>query len=186
MTMMSFKQLNKECLSALCLPSVTHGFCSVWKSQMLIGWADVCLEALHSDCFCCMWYLLSRNPVFWLLLLYVVFVMFGNHAFSLDEYPSSPAGGSFFVVPALWLVEWFTVVWRRRPQYLKCFCNIRNKFVTEFFEGIYLKKEYQSRLNFCGESKSRLEIKEFLVDMLFLGGGGLKKVYIHTHARQTR
>ena len=27
--------------------------------------------------------------------------------------------------------------------------------------------KYQSRLNFCGESKSRLEIKEFSVDMPF-------------------
>ena len=49
---------NKECLSALCHTAVTHGFCCVWKCQMLIAWATVCLEILHSNCFCCMWYLL--------------------------------------------------------------------------------------------------------------------------------
>ena len=43
------------------------------------------------------------------------------------------------------------------------------------------QQEYQSILNFCGESKSRLEIKEFPVDMPFPGEGGLKKVYTHTH-----
>ena len=34
-----------------------------------------------------------------------------------------------------------------------------------------IKNKYQSRLNFCGESKSRLEIKEFPVDMPFPGEG---------------
>ena len=32
------------------------------------------------------------------------------------------------------------------------------------------KNKYQSRINFCGESKSRLEIKEFPVDMPFPEG----------------
>ena len=39
---------------------------------------------------------------------------------------------------------------------------------------------------FCGESKSRLEIKEFPVEMPFLGGGGVPlfwSTYIHTHDR---
>ena len=29
--------LNKECFSALCRTSVTHGFCCVWSGWMLIG-----------------------------------------------------------------------------------------------------------------------------------------------------
>ena len=40
-----------------------------------------------------------------------------------------------------------------------------------------------SRLIFCGESKSGLEIKEFPVEMPFLGGIPLILVYIHTHDR---
>ena len=43
---------------------------------------------------------MSGSLAFSLLLLYVVFVMSGNAAFSLDEHPSSPEGGSIFVVPA--------------------------------------------------------------------------------------
>ena len=39
-------------------------------------WYLLCLEILHSDCFCCMWYC--------------------YHAFSLDECPSSPADGRIF------------------------------------------------------------------------------------------
>ena len=33
-------------------------------------------------------------------LFHVVFVVSGNPAFSLDEFPSFPEGGSIFVVPA--------------------------------------------------------------------------------------
>ena len=44
------------------------------------------------------------------------------------------------------------------------------------------QQEYQSTLNFCGESKSRLEIKEFPVDMPFPGEGVLKRsTHTHTH-----
>ena len=42
-------------------------------------------------------FVVSRNLAFSLLLLHVVFVMFGNHAFSLEECPSSPAGGSILL-----------------------------------------------------------------------------------------
>ena len=42
----------------------------------------------------------SGNLAFLLLLLHVVFVISGNPTFSLDEHPSSPEGGSIFVVPA--------------------------------------------------------------------------------------
>ena len=54
-------------------------------------WYLLCLEILHSDCFCCMWYF--------------------YHAFSLDEHPSSPAGGRIFCCPCI-LIGW--VVWRRK------------------------------------------------------------------------
>ena len=38
------------------------------------------------------------NPAPSLLLVHVVFVVSGNHVFSLGEQPSSPEGGSIFVV----------------------------------------------------------------------------------------
>ena len=60
-------------------------------------WFLLCLEMPHahwqSGC-------VSRNPAFWLLLLHIVFVVSGNPAFLLGEYPSFPKGGSIFVVPA--------------------------------------------------------------------------------------
>ena len=43
-------------------------------------------------------FVVSGNSVLSLLLLHVVFVMTGNPAFSLGEWPSSPKGGSIFVV----------------------------------------------------------------------------------------
>ena len=45
----------------------------------------VCLEGLHSDCFCCMWYC--------------------YHAFSLDECPFSPVGGRIFCCAYI-LIGW--------------------------------------------------------------------------------
>ena len=48
--------------------------------------------------------------------------------------------------------------------------------------------KYHSRLNFCGESKSGLEIKEFPVEMPFPAVGGgvpLFGLHIHTHTRMT-
>ena len=60
-------------------------------------------------------------------------------------------------------------------------CNIRNKFVTELFERDPFKNKYHSRLIFCGESKSGLEIKEFPVEMLFPGGGGRVPLFWSTH-----
>ena len=56
---------NKECFSALRRTSVTCGFCCL--EQLDADWLNscVCLEALHSDCFYCMWYLfVTRNPAF--------------------------------------------------------------------------------------------------------------------------
>ena len=44
-----------------------------------------------------MFFVVSGNPAFSLLLLHVVFVVSGNPAFSLGEHPS-PEGGSIFVV----------------------------------------------------------------------------------------
>ena len=44
----------------------------------------VCLEGLHSDCFCCMWYC--------------------YHAFSLDECPFCPVGGRIFCCCACILI----------------------------------------------------------------------------------
>ena len=69
------------------LVSIVSGFGNTWFLLHLeipdADWLSgcVCLDTLHSDCFCCMWYLLS-----------------GNAAFSLD-FPSHE-GGSIFVVPA--------------------------------------------------------------------------------------
>ena len=83
---------NKECLSALCSALVTHGFllCLEWLDANWLS-SCVCLEALHSDCFCCMWFLLYLEIVH-------------SHWMSAS---SSPAGGSIFVVPTFWLAEWF-------------------------------------------------------------------------------
>ena len=39
------------------------------------------------------------------------------------------------------------------------------------------EKEYHSSVNFHGDPKSGLEIKNFLVDMLFLEGGGLTHIH---------
>ena len=43
----------------------------------------------------CVW-----KPCILIASVYVVFVMSGNAAFSLDEHPSSTEGGRIFVVPA--------------------------------------------------------------------------------------
>ena len=58
----------------------------------------VCLEALHSDCFYCMWYLLCLE-----ILHSDCFccMWYCYHAFSLDECPSSPAGGRIFCCPCI-------------------------------------------------------------------------------------
>ena len=90
---------NKECFSALCCASVAHGFCCVWSGWMLIGLNScVCLEALHSDCFYCMWYLLCLE----ILHSHCFCCMwYCYHAFSLDECPSSPAGGRIFCCPCI-------------------------------------------------------------------------------------
>ena len=60
-------------------------------------WLLLCLEIL-----CAHWLssCVSRNPVFSLVLLHVVFVVSRNPAFSLGECPSFPEGGSIFIVPA--------------------------------------------------------------------------------------
>ena len=41
---------------------------------------------------------MSGNPILSLFLLHVVFVVSGNPTFSLGEQPSSPEGGSMFVI----------------------------------------------------------------------------------------
>ena len=68
---------------------------------------------------------MSGNPAFLLLLLHMVFVVSGNPAFSLGEWPSFPEVGSIFVVPAFWLAERFG---EEGGLYfsngLKQFCNI--------------------------------------------------------------
>ena len=60
-------------------------------------WFLFCLEILHahwlSGC-------VSGNPTLSLVLLHVVFIMFGIPTFLLGEYPSFPEGDSIFVVPA--------------------------------------------------------------------------------------
>ena len=104
----------------------------------------VCLEGLHSDCFCCIWYC--------------------YHAFSLDECPFCPVGSRIFY----------------------CACILIGWVVCSGLEKDPFKNKYHSRLIFCGESKSGLEIKEFPVEMPFLGGRGVPlfwSTYIHTHDR---
>ena len=83
--------------SALCHTSVTCGFCCVWKSYILIGWAVffskrwqhflqhvvlLCLEILHSHWLSSLLlqcsFVVSGNHAFSLLLFHVVFVMTGN------------------------------------------------------------------------------------------------------------
>ena len=44
---------------------------------------------------------MSGNPTLSLVMLHVVFVVSGNPAFSLGVQPSSPEGGSIFVVTAI-------------------------------------------------------------------------------------
>ena len=62
--------------------SIVPHFGNTWfllcLEQLDADWLSscVCLEALHSDCFCCMWYC--------------------YHAFSLDECPFCPVGGRIF------------------------------------------------------------------------------------------
>ena len=51
-------------------------------------------------------FVMSRNPALSLVLLHVVLVS-RNPTFSLGEQPSSPEGGSIFIIPAFWLAEWF-------------------------------------------------------------------------------
>ena len=70
------KRLTSNALSALCRASIT---CVFFVSRN---------PAFSSTCS----FVVSGNPAFSLLLLHVVF--------SLGEQPSSPEGGSIFVVPA--------------------------------------------------------------------------------------
>ena len=62
--------------------SIVPRFSNMWfllcLEQLDADWFSscVCLEGLHSDCFCCMWYC--------------------YHAFSLDECPFCPVGGRIF------------------------------------------------------------------------------------------
>ena len=58
-------------------------------------WSLLYLEILQSHGLSSL--LVSGNPAVSLLLLHVVFVS-RNPAFSLDEWPSSPEGGSIFVI----------------------------------------------------------------------------------------
>ena len=94
--------------------SIVPRFGNTWF-LLRLEWLDadwlngcVCLEALHSDCFYCMWYLLCLE-----ILHSDCFccMWYCYHAYSLDECPSSPAGGRIFCCPCI-LIGW--VVWRRK------------------------------------------------------------------------
>ena len=94
--------------------SIVPRFGNTWV-LLCLAWLDadwlngcVCLESLHSDCFCCMWYLLCLE-----ILQSDCFccMWYCYHAFSLDECPSSPAGGRIFCCPCI-LIGW--VIWRRK------------------------------------------------------------------------
>ena len=72
---------KKNCKQGM-LFSIVPCFGNRWF-LLCLEWLDadwlsgcVCLEGLHSDCFCCMWYC--------------------YHAFSLDECPFCPVGGRIF------------------------------------------------------------------------------------------
>ena len=91
-----------------CCTSVTHGFCCIWKFQMH-------LEMLHSDCFCCMWYLICLEILHshWMSsLLQKKAALFLSLHSDWQSALQSFGGGLLF------------------SNGLKWFCNIRNKFVT--------------------------------------------------------
>ena len=84
--------------------SIVPRFGNTWF-LLCLEWLDadwlngcVCLEALHSDCFYCMWYLLCLE-----ILHSDCFccMWYCYHAFSLDECPSSPVGGRIFCCPCI-------------------------------------------------------------------------------------
>ena len=94
--------------------SIVPCFDNTWF-LLCLEWLDadwlngcVCLEALHSDCFYCMWYLLCLE-----ILHSDCFCCMWHcyHVFSLDECPSSPAGGRISCCPCI-LIGW--VIWRRK------------------------------------------------------------------------
>ena len=75
-------------------------WCLLCLERLDADWLNgcMCLEALHSDCFYCMWYLLCLE-----ILHSDCFccTWYCYHAFSLDECPSSPAGGRIFCCPCI-------------------------------------------------------------------------------------
>ena len=57
--------------------------------------------------------------------------------------PSSPKGGNISVVRAFLHSDWVSGLEKKEPQFFKWFqivLNIRNKFVAELLEEIYLKR----------------------------------------------
>ena len=87
----------------------------------------VCLEVLHSDCFCCMWYLLCLE-------------MLHSHWMSALLLQKR----QHFCCPCI-LIGWVVCSTLEKKEASifqmasNSFCNIRNKFITELFEEIYLK-----------------------------------------------
>ena len=129
----------------------------------------VCLEALHSDCFCCMRYLLCLEMLHshWmsaLLLHKIAAILVSPHFDWLSGLQWFGEEGGLHCSNGLKVLKYYQLI-----------CN--KAIWRDLFE-----KKYHSRLNFGGDPNSRLEIKKFPVDMPFLGwGGGVLKRSTHIH-----
>ena len=88
---------HKEGMLFSIVPRLGNTWFLLCLEQLDADWLNgcVCLEALHSDCFYCMWYLLCLE-----ILHSDCFccMWYCYHPFSLDECPS-PAGGRIFCFP---------------------------------------------------------------------------------------
>ena len=112
-------------------------------------------------------FVVSRNPAFWLLLLHVVLLS----CILIGWVPFFSSRWQDFLLSLH--SNWLSGLEKKEVSIVEM---ASNSFVISEINLIRViwrhpfKNKYQSRINFCGESKSGLEIKEFLVDMPFPGG----------------